>query len=630
MKRKTRKLRKAKASESFYHRMNKQWLATTTIPPTESRVTQTYFIQEDINRELSSIIQKEERSGGPIAEFLQSWRTTEGRIPVGITSLTQLMLTMNTNSDIASRIGWMNRYGITPPLAVYIQGDPRNHKRCCVFLEEGEPQIGSPDFWSNGQGHRKAYRTYVHELATILGIPSIEMGFAAEREFASVFPSVTERRTRFHMLSWAELRREYRSIDWVALFTAWGLDESVLPRLVFNVTSSAFLHHLQNRIVRWSLPKWQGWFTLIAAQWIASRSPHGPLREAWFKYNCTFLQGVTQDQSTDKLRDAVLQVLMPNTLGRLWVSQYCDPHLPATVATMISHIRTGAIESLRKTSWMTLKTREAAIRKLRTMDVQVGWPDMKSWKPKEIACTLNSLSLIENLLSLSKLDTDENQALLVHGDCRHPKGKGWAQPVFLANAYYFPDENRFLLPAAILRPPFYDPRKSLAWNYGAIGATIGHEFCHAFDSDGRLYDEHGDKRDWWTDTDDREYKHRSQQVVKLFSGTKYKGQAVDGDLTLIENIADLGGLEFALAGLKDATTPSKQSLREFFEAFAVSWRSLERIERAKQLLVTDMHAPPELRVDLVVRQMDEWYEAYDVDPTSAEFVAPERRIHFFA
>ncbi len=203
--------------------------------------------------------------------------------------------------------------------------------------------------------------------------------------------------------------------------------------------------------------------------------------------------------------------------------------------------------------------------------------------------------------------------------------------MFTVNAFYYPEENRLMLPAAILRPPFYDPAASVVVNYGAIGATIGHELCHGFDSDGRSYDEKGDKHDWWTESDTRQYKARAAQVVRLYESRLYRGMEVDGTLTLTENIADLGGLEFALAGARaelgrDLTTAEK---REFFEAFAISWRSKDRKRRAAELLATDFHAPPLLRVNHAVRQFDEWYEAFGVGPECPDYVPPERRIRFF-
>jgi len=610
--------------------INEKWAENTLLPETETRITQAFFIQEEINKELNEIIIREK---GPMADLIQSWMSAEDKIPDGITSLIQITMTTGSISDIASRIGWMNRYGLPSPLNVYIQGDPRDHKRCRIFIEEGQPRIGIPEYWtwSEYAGHRKAYAKYVKRLASIIGLPSILMGYSAEREFAHVFPTVLERKTKINMSTWSELCKEYRKIDWVTLFTAWGLDASHLPNLVYNVTSPAFVHHLQNRIERWSVQRWQGWFSLLATQWIAGCSPHGPLRSAWFDYNRRFLQGSLTDETPQELRSAIVRLTMPNTLGRLWVIKHCESTLRRNIAVMIDNIRDAAISQLSRTSWMVQSTRKAAVRKLRKMDVQICWPDFDTWKPKEVRCGLTPNNLIENMLSLGKLLTDINQEMLLSGDCRHPYGDGWGKPVYEVNAYYYPDENRFLLPAAILRPPFYDPVKSLAWNYGAIGATIGHEFCHAFDSDGRQYDENGDMRDWWSAHDDREYRKKAKQVVRLYETILYRGLKVDGALTLIENIADLGGIRFALGGLKLALgrSPLKAELRDFFTSFAISWRSKDRLKRAAELLVTDMHAPPLLRVNHVVRQMDEWYDAFDVTSDRSDWIAPENRIRFF-
>ena len=620
----------AAAAADFYTLINKTWQETTELPDTEARITQAYFIQERINKELDQVIRSQT---GPISDLVQSWIAAENQIPTGVSPLIQIMMTMNSISDISTRIGWMNRYGISAPLAIYIQGDPRDHKRCRIFIEEGEPRIGIPEYWLNPEysNHRKAYASYVKRLATAFGLPPMLLGYTAEREFARVFPSVIERRVRINMSTWTELNREYRSIDWTGMFTAWGLDPKQLPDLVYNVTSSSFLHHLQKRMLSWSMQRWQGWFSLLVAQWVAGVSPKGPLRSAWFDYNRLFLQGSEVDETPEELRNAVVRALMPNTLGKLWVQRHVDPKIRRDVTAMVARIRSAAESCLRRTSWMATTTRNAAIRKLKKLDAQICWPDLDKWHPVELSCGLNATDLIANRLMISKASTDMNQELLKTGDCRHPTGDAWGKPVFEVNAYYYPDENRFLLPAAILRPPFYDPSKPLTWNYGAIGATIGHELCHAFDSDGRVYDENGDKRDWWTERDDREYKQRAKAVIRLYETRDYRGHPVDGTLTLVENIADIGGLEFALEGLKAALGHplKKEELREFFTSFAVSWRAKDRLKRAVELLVTDPHSPPMLRVNHVVRQFDEWYEAFDVAPESDGWIAPADRIHFF-
>ena len=628
----TRAKKSCNRVRNYYNTINKAWVDDFIIPETESRTTQAHFIQKDIDKEIATIIHSESKKPGPIRDLLQSWDQTKP-IPDGLTPLLQLMLSMRNTDDVASRIGFMNRYGFPSPIAVYIQGDPRVHKTCRVFIEEGTPNIGIPEYWLLPEYayHRVAYKRYVSSLARTLALPQILQGLECEREFSKVYPSVVDRVPRINMSTWSELCREYKSINWHILLTAFGLDDDVLPHLQYNVTSRPFLHHLQSRLVRWSIDRWQGWFAMLVAQWISKRAPPGPLRAPWFNYAKRFLQGITTDVDAAELRNIVVRRNMPNTIGKLWVHRHCDLRLRKTMTVMVENIREAAATMLSKTSWMSESTRAAAVRKVRAIDIQVCWPDFTKWTINESACGLTD-DWIDNLLVLAKNDTDQNQKQIRLRDCRHPAGDAWSRPVFIVNAYYYPDENRFLLPAAILRPPFYDPAKSTAWNYGSIGATIGHEICHAFDSEGRKYDEHGDKRDWWTDHDDREYRRKARQVERLYETREYRDMEVDGELTLVENIADMGGLEFALAGLRLAMRRelTHEEFREFFRSFAVSWRSKDRRKRAAQLLVTDPHAPPKLRVNHVVRQLDEWYDAYGIGPDCPDYIKPEQRIHFFS
>lgn len=620
-------------ADDFYGTYNGRWRREAVLPPTETRITQAYTIRESVNREVDAVIRHEAARASSVADFMASWRAAEReRMPPGLSPLLQTMLATQTPRDVAARIGWMNRYGIAGPLSLYIQGDPRNHQRCRVFIEEGQPRIGIPEYWEWPEyvGHRKAYAAYVRRLATVLRMPALLQGYGAEREFAHVYPSALERRNRIDMLTWRELVAQYPRIDWSAMFDAWGLREGSREHLYYNITSHSYLHHLQARLGAWRAERWAGWFALIVAQWVAGCSPHGPLRSAWFAYTRAHLQGMSADDDAAELRMAAVRTLMPNTIGKLWVREYCSPSLKRTVGAMVERIRAAAIRTVGRTSWLAPSTRAAAQRKLRAMDIEIGWPDPQKWRTLESACSLSRTDMLGNLMAITAASTDQNIAL-IHNGCRSPLGDNWGRPVYEVNAFYYPDENRFLLPAAILRPPFYDPSKSVAWNYGGIGATIGHELCHAFDSEGRSYDERGDKRDWWTPADDREYKRRAARVVKLYESRLYRGMEVDGELTLIENIADLGGLEFAMAGLRSALgrEPTRDEKREFFEAYAISWRSKDRRRRAAELLATDFHSPPELRVNHAVRQMDEWYEAFSVPVNCEEYVAPAQRIHFF-
>jgi predicted metalloendopeptidase len=634
--RRTKKVRNTKSiclsADDFWNHVNGAWFDATRIPPTETRITQAYFIRQTINRELDTIIHAAKE--GAIADILSSWRAAEGHvIPPGLTPLLMGPLSATKPAEYSRILGWMNRVGMNAPLSVSIQGDPRDHSRCRVVLEEGTPNIGIPEYWDwpDYTEHRKAYGVYIRALAAATGIPALLRGYGAERDFAKVFPSMSTQQKPVDTLTWTELQQSYTTIDWTALLGAYGLSADEMAALRYNITAHPFLHHLQGRMRSWEIRRWQGWLALLVVQWIAGISPPGPLRAAWFAYTRRHLQGMEADDSPEELRCAVVRTLLPKTLGQAWVRRYCRPALRDEIRQMTQNIRYAAAATLQGTSWMAPRTRAAAVAKLRAMDIQVCWPDASGWGIRDLECDLDPTDFLGNLLTLSSAAADRRIQILRAGNCRKPEDDGWSRPVYEVNAFYYPEENRFLLPAAILRPPFYDSRKSLAWNYGGIGATIGHELCHAFDADGRKNDERGDQRDWWTARDDREYRRRAAAVVRLYESVPYRGMDVDGSLTLVENIADLGGLEFALAGLRRALgrAATKEELREFMTSYAISWRSKDRLRRAAELLATDPHAPPRLRVNHAVRQLDEWYDAFDIGPDCPGYIAPERRIHFF-
>jgi len=619
--RKTRK-------KTFYETINDKWLTETQLPNTESRITQTYFIREIIDKELESIIYKTKT--GPIAEIRASWNSAaRSVVPHGISSILLLMQNMNNLHDISERMGWMRRNGMNAPLDIYIEGDPRDHSKCRVFIEEGLPSIGIPEYWleKKHSAIRARYFKYCKLLATIMGIPNIDMGYEAESEMAHQYPKGGERwdvYNRINMMTWKELKHEYKTIDWSAMFVAYGLNENDLPTLLYNVTSPAFVHRLQTRMNAWSIERWRGWFSLVVSQWIAGRSPHGPLRTAWFGFKAVFMEGLKADLSEARLGMENLYTLLPQTLGHLWTKEFCPIPLQRNMIKMVKIIQKAAANCIRQTSWMSQKTKASALKKLRMMNIQLAWPS--EWDDTERGCTLND-NLVDNLLTLAGNRTDINIHRLRQGCAK--RELIWDRPAYEVNAFYYPEQNKFIMPAAIMRDPFYSTSRSIVWNFGGIGATIGHELSHAFDSDGRRYDEHGDLRDWWTHHDAHEYKVRTNRLIKLFNLTKYRGMQVDGYMTLIENIADLVGLRFSLEGLKLVKTLTINDMREFFIAYTVSWRSKDRLKKAKKLLETNVHAPPMLRVNLILGHFNEWYDAFDIKEDHPNYIKPADRIQIF-
>jgi putative endopeptidase len=211
-----------------------------------------------------------------------------------------------------------------------------------------------------------------------------------------------------------------------------------------------------------------------------------------------------------------------------------------------------------------------------------------------------------------------------------------AEGIYRVNAYYFNENNEIVIPYGTIISPFYSREASPAWNYGALGSIIGHEMCHGFDEDGKEFSETGEKKRWWTRADNLAYQRKSGALISLYNKQTVHGKHIQGENTLSENIADLGGLAISLEALKTSQTVrgvSKEAVlhefREFFIAFATSWRTKYRKEKLDNMLYTDKHAPAFLRVNLVVAQMPEWYEAFDIDHTSPMYIPPEHRITIF-
>lgn len=196
-------------------------------------------------------------------------------------------------------------------------------------------------------------------------------------------------------------------------------------------------------------------------------------------------------------------------------------------------------------------------------------------------------------------------------------------PAHMVNAYYDPQQNQIVFPAAILQAPFYSLDQSSSANYGGIGAVIAHEISHAFDTNGASFDENGSLNDWWTEEDYEAFKKRTQKVVDEFDGLDSYGAKVNGKLTVSENVADLGGVAAALAAAK---RDADFSAKDFFESWATIWRQKARPEIMQLLAASDVHGPAKFRVNVTVSNFDDFYTTFDVQPSDKMYRAPENRV----
>jgi endothelin-converting enzyme/putative endopeptidase len=298
---------------------------------------------------------------------------------------------------------------------------------------------------------------------------------------------------------------------------------------------------------------------------------------------------------------------------------------------LVDNLRAALNERLQRNPWMDDATRQAALAKLAAFDPRIGNPvryiDYSSLRIDRGDLLGNMLRAAEFQwnLQLSRLPNPVDRSL-------------WAMTPQTINAYYSPLTNQITFPAGILQPPYFDPKADPAANYGSIGATIGHEIGHGFDDQGRRFDPTGRLRDWWSAQSAERFTALTTRLKAQYDAFEpIPGQHVNGQLTMGENIGDLGGLEMAYAAYQRYIAQHGQPRvidgltgdQRFFLAFAQAWRSNIRPDALRQQVLTDPHSPPEFRVNGVVRNVDAWYRAFNIQPGDRLYLPPEQRVHIW-
>lgn len=332
------------------------------------------------------------------------------------------------------------------------------------------------------------------------------------------------------------------------------------------------------------------------------------------------LHGVTSSLSDEDIWMNLTQDMLSWDFGKIYVEKYFSEESKADVEIMIEKIKEAYKDIIRNQEWMSEATKEKAIRKLDMMQVKIGYPDEwpDSMDMMQVTPISEGGSLLSNMLVNMQVSIEDNLQDLN----REVDRTTWNMTPQTVNAYYNPGNNEIVFPAAILQSPFYDPEGDEASNLGGIGYVIAHEISHAFDANGALYDEYGNYQVWWTQEEQQKYKELSQSIVDYYENYEIAGMKVDGDLTLSENIADLG----AMACITSILSEDHEGLSEAFTQLAYIWASEETIAYQMYLLSNDTHAPNKVRVNAVLSSCDAFYEVYDIEEGDGMYIAPEDRV----
>jgi len=346
-----------------------------------------------------------------------------------------------------------------------------------------------------------------------------------------------------------------------------------------------------------------------------------------FSFYGTTLYGVEEQSPDEEQALGAVNGALGEALGKLYVEGYFPPEAKAQIEELVDHIKAATRARIEKLEWMSPETKAKALAKLDTMRVKVGYPD--KWRTYENVSIGDSY--VASVLS-ANIAEYKRELARVGGPVDRDE---WGMLPQTVNAYYSPTNNEIVFPAAILQPPFFDYQADPAYNYGGIGGTIGHEITHAFDQSGSKFDANGNLVNWWTLEDSERFTALTDKVEAQYDEVEVlPGVFVDGELTIGENIADMGGLQIAHDAMRAALAEDGDpgliegltQDQRFFIADAYRWAEKARDEFLATLVQTDPHAPALVRAVQPSRNMDEFFAAFGIKPGDPMYLPPEERI----
>jgi putative endopeptidase len=569
-----------------------------------------------------------------IGQLYRSFMDTERLEALGLRPLREQAEVIASIDDIPSLVtemGALRRRGVPGAFWLEVDTDPARPEGYLANFWQGG--LGLPDeSYYREERYASVRESYREHLATMLGLAGLPDPAAAA---ARVFDLETEiaaahwDRVRSRDQDQTYNRRDRAAVDALLsreLVTAWAIGAGVSPRVLDEVVvrQVSYFEQLGRMLTEDRLEAWRDWLIWKA---VHAMAPLGPeeLVQANFDFYGRILSGTPQLRERWKRGVGLVEQSVGEALGELYVAEHFPPNAKERMDVLVGHLLQAYRRSITGLPWMSEETKVRALDKLGAFTPKVGYP--ARWRDYT-GLFFDPDDLLGNAARAAAFEWDRDLAKIGAPVDRDE----WFMTPQTVNAYYNPGMNEIVFPAAILRPPFFDVGGADAANYGAIGAVIGHEIGHGFDDQGAKYDGRGALHDWWTAADKEAFQALTGRLIEQYSAlepAQLPGQHLNGALTVGENIGDLGGLGIALQALTLAGSDGTPDARAFFAAWARVWQSKIRDEQLQQYLAIDPHSPAEFRCNQVVRNLDEFHRAFDVQPGDGMWLDPQERVRIW-
>lgn len=625
--------------DNFYVYANGNWDRRTEIPADRSNYGMFTMLDDLSKTRTRAILEEAARTPGTrIGDFYASFMDEAAVNAAGIQPVRPTLdriAAISDRSQWSAEAGRLFRLGTTGPFAGYVSSDDRIPTEMIMRLVQSGLGLPDRDYYLRDEASleaaRTAYLAYLEKLLTLAGEPRARERAVAvlafERQIAEThWTRVESRDDEKTYNKWAagDFAREAPGFDWAAFFREAGVGD----QSHFLVSQPSAFAGSARLIGQTPLPVLKDYMLLRTLDDVAPYLSDDFVN-AHFAFHGTALNGTPQIEDRWKRGVTLVSSMVPDDVSRIYVQRHFPPEAKAEADELVRNVIAAMDARLAGLTWMVPETRAKAREKLASFTPKIGYPD--SWRDYS-SVTVSRDNLIQNIVNAVEFEYRRNLAKLG----RPVDRSEWFMTPMTVNAYANPTWNEIVFPAAILQPPFFDPHADPAVNYGGIGAVIGHEISHHFDDQGSRYDQTGALREWWTPEDRRRFEALTGQLVAQYDLYEpLPGHRIQGRLTLGENIADLAGLTVAYqayhASLGGRAAPVIDQLtgdQRFYLGWAQIWRRKYREANLLQRLLTDPHSPSEQRV-AVVRNLDPWYPAFDVQPGDELYLTPEQRVRIW-
>jgi predicted metalloendopeptidase len=633
-----------RAQDDFFTHLSGKWLATTEIPADKSSWGTFVKLYDDIQPQLRAII--EQAAANPaagadaqrIGDFYASYMDEPRLEQLGTAPLNAELAkiaALQDKKELPALIARNNQTGLSAPIDLGIHQDNKDSTKYVVDFSQSGLGLPDRDYYLKKDDAKLAdtlakYQQHIVNQLTLAGdkdaAAKAQAIVALETELAKIQWSKVELRDpvkAYNKVEVAKLSALTPGYDWNAYLDALKVTGKVNYVIVSQPT---YLTAFSTLLAATPLDTWKAYF-----QWQAVRANAPYLSKAFvdenFAFYGTVLSGAKEMRPRWKRGVSTVEGALGETVGKVYVEQHFPAERKARMDELVKNLLVSYKQSIDKLDWMSPATKKQAQAKLAKFTTKIGYPN--KWRDYS-ALVVTRDDLVGNVRRSRQADYDKEINKLGKPIDRDE----WGMTPQTVNAYYNPEMNEIVFPAAILQPPFFDANADDAANYGGIGAVIGHEISHGFDDQGAQYDGDGNLRDWWSAADHKNFEAKTKALVAQYDAfSPVPGYHVNGQLTLGENIADNSGVAIAYKAYKlslhGKPAPVIDGLtgdQRFFMGFAQVWRMKMREPEQIRLIKSDPHAPGQFRANGTMRNQPGFYEAFKVKQGDKMYLAPKDRV----